>query len=280
MEIGVSGSAVGRDYGRLAVPGTGTRKMVTILFTDLVDSSRLSQALDPEMLWNLLTRYFEEMSAVIHTHGGIVEKYIGDAIMAVFGLPRAHEDDALRAVRAAFGMRDKLNELNAALEKRFGVTLSARTGVNTGEVVALDDPAADQKLATGDAVNVTARLEAAAPANEIYIGEVTYQLVRDAVKAEEVEPLMLKGKSQPVSAYRVVSATGLYGNERRSDTALVGRDAELGALRSAWNTVIATRRAQLVTVIADAGVGKSRLVRELMDRVGADTMLVFGRCLA
>jgi len=138
-------------------------------------------------------------------------------------------------------------------------------------VVALDDPTADQQLATGDAVNVTARLEAAAPANEIYIGEVTYRLVRDAVEAEKIEPLTVKGKSQKVLAYRIMSAPGLYGNERRIDTAVIGRDAELSALRSAWNSVVVTRGAHLVTVIGDAGVGKSRLVRELMDQVRADT---------
>ena len=127
---------------------------------------------------------------------------------------------------------------------------------------------------------MTARLEAAAPANEIYIGEVTYRLVRDAVEAEKIEPLTVKGKSQKVLAYRIMSAPGLYGNERRIDTAVIGRDAELSALRSAWNSVVVTRRAHLVTVIGDAGVGKSRLVRELMDQVRADTVLVFGRCLA
>ena len=161
----------------------------------------------------------------IKRHGGKIEKYIGDAIMAVFGLPRAHEDDALRAVRAAVGMRDKLNELNAALEKRFGVTLAARTGVNTGEVVALDDPTADQKLATGDAVNVTARLEAAAPANEIYIGEVTYRLVRDAVevggsRTADAEGQVAAGFGVPDhQRARACTATS-EGSTRRSSAAM------------------------------------------------------------
>jgi class 3 adenylate cyclase/tetratricopeptide (TPR) repeat protein len=263
-----------------ALPAHEVRKTVTLVFTDLKDSTALGERLDSEALHEVKERYFASMAEQIQRHGGKIEKYIGDAIMAVFGLPRAHEDDALRAVRAAVGMRDKLQELNAGLEKRFGVTLAARTGVNTGEVVALDDPTADQKLATGDAVNVTARLEAAAPANEIYIGEVTYRLVRDAVEAEEVEPLTLKGKSQKVAAYRIISAAGLQGNERRVDTPVVGRDAELAALESAWRAAVAGRRAHLVTVIADAGAGKSRLVRELMARVRAGTRLVFGRCLA
>jgi len=263
-----------------ALPAHEVRKTVTLVFTDLKDSTALGERLDSEALHEVKERYFAAMAEEIKRHGGKIEKYIGDAIMAVFGLPRAHEDDALRAVRAAVGMRDKLKELNATLEKHFGVTLAARTGVNTGEVVALDDPTADQKLATGDAVNVTARLEAAAPANEIYIGDVTYRLVRDAVEAEAVEPLTLKGKSQPVPAFRIISAQGLYGNERRVDTPVVGRDAELAALLASWDAAISTRRAQLVTVIGDAGVGKSRLVRELMDRVRGQARLVFGRCLA
>ncbi len=263
-----------------ALPAHEVRKTVTLVFTDLKDSTALGERLDSEALHEVKERYFAAMAAEITRHGGKIEKYIGDAIMAVFGLPRAHEDDALRAVRAAVGMRDKLKELNATLEKHFGVTLAARTGVNTGEVVALDDPSADQKLATGDAVNVTARLEAAAPANEIYIGDVTYRLVRDAVEAEAVEPLTLKGKSQPVPAFRIINAPGLYGNERRVDTPVVGRDAELAALQASWDAALGTRRAHLVTVIADAGVGKSRLVRELMDRVSGQARLVFGRCLA
>ena len=263
-----------------ALPAHEVRKTVTLVFTDLKDSTVLGERLDSEALHEIKERYFGAMAEEIKRHGGKIEKYIGDAIMAVFGLPRAHEDDALRAVRAAVGMRETLKQLNETLEKRFGVTLAARTGINTGEVVALDDPAADQKLATGDAVNVTARLEAAAPANEIYIGEVTYRLVRDAVEAEAVEPLTLKGKSQSVAAFRIISAPGLYGNERRTDTPVVGRDVELAALQAAWNAAVSTKRAQLVTVIGDAGVGKSRLVRELMDRVRDGARIVFGRCLA
>jgi class 3 adenylate cyclase/tetratricopeptide (TPR) repeat protein len=262
------------------LPAHEVRKTVTLIFTDLKDSTALGERLDSEALHEVKERYFAAMAEEIKRHGGRIEKYIGDAIMAVFGLPRANEDDALRAVRAAVGMRDRLAEVNAALMQRFGVALAARTGVNTGEVVALDDPTADQKLATGDAVNVTARLEQAAPANEIYIGEVTYRLVRDAVVAEAVEPLTLKGKAQPVPAYKIISAPGLYGNERRTDTPVVGREAELAALLAAWQAACTTRRAQLVTVVGDAGVGKSRLVRELIDRVKGEARIVFGRCLS
>ena len=263
-----------------ATPVHEVRKTVTLIFSDLKDSTALGERLDSEALHEVKERYFTAMAAEIKRHGGKIEKYIGDAIMAVFGLPRAHEDDALRAVRAAVGMRSVLHGLNKSLSARFDVVLANRTGVNTGEVVAVDDPTANQKLATGDAINVTARLEQAAPANEIYIGEVTYRLVRDAVEAEPVEPLTLKGKSQPVLAYRLISAHGHDGNVRRHNTPVVGRDQELAVLQRAWERAVSDRRASLVTVIGDAGVGKSRLVRELLDRLGGRACIIFGRCLA
>jgi class 3 adenylate cyclase/tetratricopeptide (TPR) repeat protein len=262
-----------------ALPAHEIRKTVTLLFTDLKDSTALGERLDSEALHEVKERYFNAMAAEIRRHGGKIEKYIGDAIMAVFGLPRAHEDDALRAVRAAVGMKEALQQVNSDLGRRYGVRLANRTGVNTGEVVASDDPTADQKLATGDAVNVTARLEAAAPANEIYIGETTWRLVRDAVEAEPVEPLALKGKSEPVPAFRVVRAHGQDGNVRRHDTPVVGREAELATLLAAWEAAISQRRAQLVTVVGDAGVGKTRLVREAIDRLGTAARVVSGRCL-
>jgi class 3 adenylate cyclase/tetratricopeptide (TPR) repeat protein len=241
---------------------------------------RNGERLDSEALHEVKERYFSAMAAEIQRHGGKIEKYIGDAIMAVFGLPRAHEDDALRAVRAAVGMQQVLKSVNAELKTRFGIELTNRTGVNTGEVVATDDPTRDQKLATGDAVNVTARLESAAPANEIYIGEVTYRLVRDAVKVEAVEPLTLKGKSQPVPAFRLISVHGEDGNVRRHDTQLVGRDKELKALKRAWEEVVDEREARLITVVGDAGVGKTRLVREMMDRLSSEgARIISGRCL-
>ncbi len=263
-----------------AQPVHEVRKTVTLIFSDLKDSTALGERLDSEALHEVKERYFNAMAAEIKRHGGKIEKYIGDAIMAVFGLPRAHEDDALRAVRAAIGMKGVLSDLNELLSARFCVVLANRTGVNTGEVVAIDDPSADQKLATGDAVNVTARLEQAAPANEIYIGEVTYKLVRDAVEVEAVEPLMLKGKSQPVAAYRLISAHGHDGYVRRDDTPVVGRDDELAILQSAWDAVLTTGNAGLLTVIGDAGIGKSRLVRELMERASSGAHIICGRCLA
>jgi class 3 adenylate cyclase/tetratricopeptide (TPR) repeat protein len=262
-----------------ALPVREMRKTVTLIFSDLKDSTALGERLDSEALHEVKDRYFTAMAAEITRHGGKIEKYIGDAIMAVFGLPKAHEDDALRAVRAAADMRKALVRVNDDLMKRYGVTLANRTGVNTGEVVANDDEKADQKLATGDAVNVAARLEQAAPVNEIYLGETTWHLVRDAVEVEQVEPLQLKGKAEKVAAYRLVSALGLDGYARRQDTPIVGRETELAALHVAYQQVCEGRLVRLVTVFGDAGLGKSRLVREVTDRIAADARVLRGRCL-
>lgn len=262
-----------------ALPVREVRKTVTIVFCDLKDSTALGERLDAEALHEVKGRYFEAMAAQIVRHGGKVEKYIGDAIMAVFGLPRAHEDDALRAVRAAAGMRTELARLNADLGGRYGVALANRTGINTGEVVANDDPTADQQLATGDAVNLAARLEQAAPPGEIYLGELTWRLVRDAVEVEPVEPLALKGKSSKVPALRLVAVRGQDGLVRRHDRPLVGRDAELAALQQAWHEATTQRTVRTVTLVADAGFGKSRLVLEVIDRIAAGARVLAGRCL-
>src|SRR5919112_833984 len=186
-----------------AAPPKEVRKLVTILFCDLKGSTNLGERLDSESLRETMSRYFDAMSAEITRHGGTIEKYIGDAIMAVFGLPRVHEDDALRAVRAARAMQAALDRLNEGLERSYGVTLANRTGLNTGEVVA-GDASTGQRLVTGDAVNTAARLEQAAGACEVLLGELTYRLVREHVDVEPVEPLELKGKAERVPAYRLV----------------------------------------------------------------------------
>src|SRR5215813_3083875 len=164
------------------------RKTVTVLFCDVAGSTELGESTDPEALRAVLARYFERMKEIVERHGGSVEKFIGDAVMAVFGVPVVHEDDALRACRAAVEMRDALPELG----------VRGRIGVNTGEVVT----GTQERLATGDAVNVAARFEQAAEPGEVMIGEATHALVREAVTAEPVEPLTLKGKAEPVPAYR------------------------------------------------------------------------------
>ena len=262
------------------LPAREVRRTVTLIFCDLKGSTALGERLDPEAMHEVKERYFTTMAAQITKHGGKIEKYIGDAIMAVFGLPLPHEDDALRAVRAAAGMQAALRSVNEDLSQRYGVVLANRTGVNTGEVVATDDPTADQKLATGDAVNVTARLEQAAPENEIYLGVTTYRLVRDAVQVEAVEPLELKGKSERVAAFRLVSASGLDGYVRRHDSPIVGRDEELAAIDQALREVRQTRGVRMITIVGDAGIGKSRLAQEVIARAGADAQIVKGRCLA
>src|SRR5438067_10587415 len=168
------------------------RKVVTVLFCDVVGSTALGESVDPEALQGLLARYFERMKGIVESHGGSVEKFIGDAVMAVFGVPVAHEDDALRACRAAIEMRDAFPELGIA----------GRVGVNTGEVVT----GTEERLATGDAVNVAAQLEQAAQPGEVLVGAETLRLVRSSVEVEEVEPLELKGKGERVAAYRLLLA--------------------------------------------------------------------------
>ena len=237
------------------------RKTVTVLFCDLTGSTALGESTDPEALRALLARYFERMKAIVESHGGTVEKFIGDAVMAVFGVPAAHEDDALRACRAAVEMRDALPDLG----------IRGRIGVNTGEVVT----GTKERLATGDAVNVAARFEQAAEPGEVLIGEATLALVRGAVTAEPVEPLTLKGKSEPVPAFRLRSV--LDAPERSHASRFVGRDQELAEILAAWARAEAQERCELVTVVGEAGVGKSRLVAEAL--LAVDTRVVRGRCL-
>jgi class 3 adenylate cyclase/tetratricopeptide (TPR) repeat protein len=238
------------------------RKTVTVLFCDVAGSTALGESIDPEALRGLLARYFERMKAVIERHGGSVEKFIGDAVMAVFGVPITHEDDALRAVRAATQMLDALPELG----------VHVRIGVNTGEVVT----GTEERLATGDAVNVAARLEQAAKADEVLVGEATFALVRDAVEVEPVEPLALKGKTEPVTAYRLLRVHEAV--ERRHEALFVGRGRELALLRETWARVRGERRCELMTIVGDAGVGKTRLVTEALASIEA--RVARGRCLS
>jgi class 3 adenylate cyclase/tetratricopeptide (TPR) repeat protein len=265
------------DGAHLAAPRE-VRKTVTILFADVAGSTALGERLDPETLRSVMSRYFEEMRAVLEHHSGTVEKFIGDAVMAVFGVPVAHEDDALRAVRAADEMRERLAVLNRELERRHGVRLEMRIGVNTGEVVA-GDPAAGQALVTGDAVNLAKRLEQAAPAGTILLGKSTYPLVKDAIKAGPLESFPVKGKSAPVEPFRLdaIDRTAA-GVARRLDRPLVGREAELAALEIALRRTEAAGECRLFTVLGSPGVGKSRLIAEFVERAAGATVLT-GRCL-
>ena len=255
------------------------RKTVTVVFADVTGSTALGERLDPESLRRVLARCFDELAAVVKRHGGTVEKFIGDAIMAVFGVPLVHEDDALRAVRAASQMRERANALAADIEQQLGVRVAFRIGVNTGEVVA-GEGADEQRIATGDAVNVAARLEQAADPGQILLGAPTYELVRDAVVCEPVDPLALKGKAEPVPAYRLVEVrSDELGHARRLDSPLVGREHERRLLDNAFERATREQACHLFTVLGTAGVGKSRLVLEFLASVGDRADVVRGRCL-
>ncbi len=256
------------------------RKTVSVVFSDVVSSTRLGEQLDLESLRRVMTRYFDTASAVHQRHGGLVEKFIGDAVMAVFGIPDAHEDDALWAVRAAAELRDALAGLNQELERDLGVTLAVRTGVNTGLVLAGDGHRGDA-FVSGDAVNVAARLERAADAGAILVGEATWRLVADAVQVEPVTPFVPRGKTAPVMAYRLAGVTpDTPGHARRFDTPVVGRERELAALGHAFDRAGAGAGCQLVTVLGDAGVGKTRLLRAFADRLGKRAVVLYASCPA
>ena len=267
-------NACGASLG--AAAPTEQRKVVTVLFSDVTGSTALGERLDPESLRHVLARYFDLAGRVVERHGGSVEKFIGDAVMAVFGVPHVHEDDALRAVRAADELRKSLDPLNAELERDYGTTLSVRVGINTGEVVT----GTEERLATGDAVNVAARLEQTAQPGEILIGSNTLGLVRDAISVEALPPLDAKGKADPVSAYRLVSLDSQApAFLRRGDVPMVGRERQLKLLRNAFDSVANERSCHLFTVLGPAGVGKSRLVAEFLGTLDGAAVLR-GRCLS
>jgi len=260
--------------------GHEVRKTVTVVFADLAGSTGFGERLDPESLRRVQARFFDAMRLVLERHGATVEKFIGDAVMAVFGVPFVHEDDALRAVRASFEMREALEELNAEISPSWGVELMIRIGVNTGEVVA-GDAASGQSFATGDTVNVAARLEQAADPGEILAGETTFRLVRDAVEAEEVDPLELRGRGEKVAARRLRSILpDSPGTVRRLETPLVGRENELRLLHDAFARVEREQGCHLFTLLGPAGVGKSRLVAEFLSNLAGRATAVRGRCLS
>ena len=242
-------------------PAREQRKVVTVLFCDVSGSTALGESLDPEALRSTMARYFDVARVAIERHGGTVEKFIGDAVMAVFGVPTIREDDALRAVRAAEELRER-------------VEIDVRIGVNTGEVVT----GSGDSLVTGDAVNVAARLEQAAAPGEVLIGSETYELVRGAVEVELLPPLEAKGKASPLTAYRLLALTGDAAVARRVDAPLVGRGTERRLLADAWERACAERACSLFTILGAAGVGKSRLAAEFLE--GLDATVLRGSCLS
>ena len=251
------------------------RKTVTVVFCDVSGSTALGERLDPESLRRVMARYFESMRGVVERHGGTVEKFIGDAVMAVFGVPVLHEDDALRAMRAASEMREAVTELNEELERDFATTLALRIGVNTGEVVI----GTEERLATGDAVNIAARLEQAAEPGEIWIGQETLRLVRDAVETEPLPPLALKGKAESLDAFRLVSVRPeALAFARHLDAPMVGRERQLKLIDDAFGNCVSEHACGLFTLLGPAGVGKSRVAEEFLG--GVNAQVVRGRCLS
>jgi class 3 adenylate cyclase/tetratricopeptide (TPR) repeat protein len=248
-----------------------------VVVSDLSGSTALGERLDPESLSQVMARYYEAMRAVVLHHGGTVEA-VGDAVHAVFGVPAAHEDDALRAVRAAAGMHAALDELNQRLAGEGRVRLELHTGVNTGEVVAGDPNLGS--LVVGDAVNLTARLEQAAGPGEILLGHGTWSLVRDAVEVEPPQVVATPGREDGEPAYRLMAVRpGTAGRARRLDAPFVGRASELQLFRWAYERAAGEAALHLLTVLGGAGVGKTRLVLEAAAGLPGDPAVLAGRCL-
>ncbi len=256
---------------------TDVRKTVTVLFCDLVGSTAMAASVDAESMREMLLRYFDEVQRVIERHGGTVEKFIGDAVMAVFGVPRLHEDDAMRAVLSAYEMNQVMDDLNEELERRWGVRVEQRIGVNTGEVVATEAGGAD-RLVTGDTVNVAARLEQNAPPGAILLGDSTYQLVRHAVSAGALK-LSVKGKATPLHAWRLHGVTPHPPRSHRHlDSPVVGRESDLAALEQAFEETRAAA-CRLATLVGAPGLGKSRLADLFTTRLAGRAQVVQGACL-
>lgn len=272
------GCGAALDPGReMAAPAadtaSGTRRTVSVVFADLVGSTALQERLDVESARGVMTRFYEVMRGAVAAHGGSVDKFIGDAVVATFGADELHEDDALRAVRAAHTMREALGPLNDDLRARWSVELGMRTGVNTGEVVVEGDG-----VLVGDMMNTAARLEQAAPAGEVLLGEATWRLVRGRVQAEPVEPLAVKGKSERVPAWRLLDVDASAMQPEQLALSLVGREAELRSLRAVFDEAVHTRACRLATVIGAPGIGKSRLAAALTAALAGEAETVEGRC--
>ncbi|MBA2632409.1 MAG: AAA family ATPase [Chloroflexi bacterium] len=263
-------------------PFAEERKVVTILFADITGSTSMGEQLDPERMRSLLRTYFSSMSEVIESWGGRLEKFIGDAIMAAFGVPTAREDDAERALRAALEMLERLETLNLTFRERHGTAMQIRIGVNTGEVIAPVDPN-EQLVLAGDAVNVAARLEQAAEPGTVLVGERTYLAARNAFEFDPAVELSLKGKAGAVPARRLLGVVaepsrGLPGIRAQ----LVGRDRELRTITELLDEAIETARPRMVLLNGPAGIGKSRLMQEFVRHATesrGEIRILRGRCL-
>jgi class 3 adenylate cyclase/tetratricopeptide (TPR) repeat protein len=242
------------------------RKFVSVLFVDIVGSTAHADGADPEDVRARNQLYYDEVRNRIERYGGTIEKYVGDAVMAVFGAPLARSDDAERAIRASLSILDGIRELN---ERHPGIALDVRAGVCTGEVVVSLDAAPSDALATGDVVNTASRLQNAAPAGRVIVDAESYRLTRGAFRYDPVPPVDAKGKREPVEAWLVVEAVGEPAARSVSRTPLVGRDHELTLIRSVWDRAVGSNHPHLVTVLGPAGIGKSRIAQEVVDEIRA-----------
>jgi DNA-binding SARP family transcriptional activator/tetratricopeptide (TPR) repeat protein len=267
--------------GRVASAPTepDRRKMVTLLFTDVVDSTSLSATLDPEVMRAVMKRYFDTVRTIVERHGGTVEKFIGDAAMAAFGIPELHEDDALRAVRAAEELHEAVAALNDDLGRDHGLAIQIRSAITTGEVIA-GDTATGEAFATGTALNVARRLHQSALPDEILLGTETETLVREAVATEPVEPVDLGAALGRVPAFRFVALQHVPGGRPRHRARLIGRADELARLKAEFERVRDERQSRVFTVLGEAGVGKSRLAAELGATLGTNARTLTGRCVS
>jgi predicted ATPase/class 3 adenylate cyclase len=255
------------------------RTLATFLFCDMTGSTAMGERLDPESVRDVMFRYFQRMRSVIERHGGTVDKYIGDAVVAVFGVPVVHEDDALRALRAAAEMQAQLSMLNEELHAEFGSRVAIRIGVNTGEVIA-GGTTAQQTIVLGDPVNLAARLEQAAEPGDVLLGETTYRLARHLVSVTPVEPLTLKGKAKPVPAYRLVSISPQSRLHTRLAGLTLGRETDLATIMRLFDQVRVQSNCALATVVGHAGLGKSHLAARFVSEVAEDARVVRGHCLS
>jgi class 3 adenylate cyclase/tetratricopeptide (TPR) repeat protein len=266
----------------VAAIGGEERKLVSVVFADVTGSTTLGEQLDPERFREVMQAYASAMREEIEAEGGTVEKFIGDAVMAAFGVPAAHEDDAERALRASLRMLRRLDDLNGELRSSHDVALQIRIGVNTGEVLAVTAPDPGEAMVTGDAVNAAARLQSAADPGSALVSERTTRSARGFAFEDRGE-LALKGKQERVRAFRLLEETGSGSRGVPGLTApMVGRDTELDLLRSVYERVARERRPHLVTLYGDAGVGKSRLTREFLagaERADPSPLVLAGRCL-
>src|SRR3954454_24147925 len=252
-------------------PSREERKIVTVLFADLVGFTSRAEQLDPEDVRAVLAPYWERLRGELEKRGGTVEKFIGDAVMALFGAPAAHDDDPLRAVGAALAIREWAREED---------DLQVRIAVNTGEALVLlgARPAEGEGMAAGDVVNTTARLQAAAPVNGVLVGETTYRATRDVVEYAEHEPVVAKGKSEPIPVWEAVQVRSRLGMDvERANLPLVGRTRELGVIVDAFERAKSEREPQLVTLVGVPGIGKSRLVGEFFSHLEGAPDLVWWR---